>query len=131
MWPASQYHGGDNGSTFIQANYYPPSEFLLSTVATSVEETDDGSPDAFSLAQNYPNPFNPTTTISFSIPSPNHVRLEVFDLLGRKVATLVNALKPAGQHSVEFNAGNLPSGLYVYRLQAGSFTDMKRMLFLK
>ena len=131
MWPASRYHGGDNGSTFIQANYYPPSEFLLSTVATSVEETDDGFPDAISLAQNYPNPFNHLTTINFNVSAPEYVRLDVFDLLGRKVATLLDGWKTAGVHSITFDASNLPSNLYLYRLRAGNFTETKRMLLLK
>jgi hypothetical protein len=102
----------------------------------------DGSnmPQQSALYQNYPNPFNPTTTIEFQIPpSPfsekgergGFVSLKIFDLLGREVATLVNEKKPAGSHQVQWNAGNIPSGVYFYRLSAGSFIETKKLLLLK
>lgn len=85
----------------------------------------------FNLCQNYPNPFNPYTLISFSIPSKNQVVLKVFDLLGKEVAALINEERPAGSYTVEFNASNLSSGIYFYRLQAGSYIETKKMLLLK
>ena len=85
----------------------------------------------FSLEQNYPNPFNPSTVIRFQISKREFVTLKVYDILGREVATLVNAEKPAGNYNVEFNAQNLTSGVYVYRLQAGKFSDVKKLLLLK
>ncbi len=85
----------------------------------------------FNLAQNYPNPFNPTTKISYTIPERNNVSLKIYDMLGREVATLVNTTKEAGNYEVNFNASNLASGLYIYKIQAGSFTQSKKMLLLK
>ncbi|MHB9041582.1 MAG: T9SS type A sorting domain-containing protein, partial [Melioribacteraceae bacterium] len=85
----------------------------------------------FQLSQNYPNPFNPTTTISFLIPRTEFVSLKVYDLLGREVATLVNEEKLPGHYEVEFNGMNLPSGVYFYRLQAGNFSQTKKLLLLK
>jgi len=85
----------------------------------------------FSLEQNYPNPFNPSTVIRFQISKRDYVTLKVYDILGREVATLINAEKPAGDYNVGFNAQNLTSGVYVYRLQAGKFSDVKKLLLLK
>jgi glucuronoarabinoxylan endo-1,4-beta-xylanase len=89
------------------------------------------APKRFSLAQNYPNPFNPTTTISFNLPSRVFVSIEVFDLLGREVATILSEEMNAGTHSRQWNAGTLASGVYFYRLQAGSFTETKRLILLR
>jgi hypothetical protein len=88
-------------------------------------------PSGFELSQNYPNPFNPSTTISFSLPSKGFVSLKVFDLIGRRVATIISEELPAGNHSRQWNANNLASGIYFYRLQTGSFTETKKLLFLK
>jgi len=90
-------------------------------------------PAPFELEQNYPNPFNPTTTIRYTLPSANLVRLELFDALGRKVATLVNERKGAGTHAYTLNATrfSLASGAYFYRLQAGNHVETKKMLFVK
>jgi hypothetical protein len=88
-------------------------------------------PKRFTLAQNYPNPFNPSTTIQFQIPNSSFVNLKVFDILGREVATLVNEEKPAGSYEVEFEASNLPSGVYLYKLQAGNITETKKMILLR
>ncbi len=90
------------------------------------------NPDGFILAQNYPNPFNPSTTISFSIPSAGFTSLKVYDVLGNEVVSLVNEEKPAGKHEVRFNASSsLTSGTYFYRLSAGSFTEVKKMILVK
>jgi hypothetical protein len=85
----------------------------------------------FSLLPNYPNPFNPSTTFSFGIPTRSHVRLNVFDLLGREVASVVSEEMPAGTYTRQWNAAGLPSGVYFYRLQAGSFNETKRLLLLR
>ena len=85
----------------------------------------------YHLSQNYPNPFNPTTTISYSIPERTNVKLEIFDPLGRKISTLVNENKSPGNYQVEFNAENLQSGLYIYRIVTDIFTDSKKLLLLK
>ena len=88
-------------------------------------------PTAFSLAQNSPNPFNPATQISFSLPEAASVRLVVFNARGQVVRTLVNGALPSGSHRVDFRADGLPSGAYFYRIDAGSFTQTKKMLLLK
>lgn len=88
-------------------------------------------PSTFALYQNYPNPFNPSTTISYQLPAFSHVTLIVYDVLGREVATLVNEYKKMGNYAVEFNATNLSSGVYFYRLQTGPYHDTKKLLLLK
>jgi hypothetical protein len=93
-------------------------------------------PHEFSLAQNYPNPFNPSTEIQFSLQEATRVSLTVYNLLGREVAVLVNSFQEAGTYTVPFNinmgaVGNLSSGIYFYRLEAGSFVSMKKMVLLK
>jgi hypothetical protein len=85
----------------------------------------------FTLSQNYPNPFNPSTSISYNIPNPAFVSLKVYDMLGKEVAVLVNEEKPAGTYNVEFNAKNLASGIYFYKMQAGNFTITKKLTLLK
>jgi len=90
-----------------------------------------GKPEEFRLAQNYPNPFNPATNISYTLPSAQTVTLKVYDLLGREVATLVNGRQSAGNYVVQFNASSLASGVYFYRLQAGSFAETRKMMLLK
>jgi hypothetical protein len=86
---------------------------------------------SFSLGQNYPNPFNPVTTISYSVPKDGNVKLVIYDLLGSEVMVLENANKTAGSYKVQFNAGAIPSGIYFYRLEAGGFTAVKKLILLK
>jgi hypothetical protein len=105
------------------------------TSVTEVEKTDE-LPEKFGLNQNYPNPFNPTTTISYSIPNCRgeqsvNVTLNIYNTLGQKIATLVEKEQKPGKYSVKFNAGALPSGIYFYRLRAGSFIATKKMILLK
>jgi hypothetical protein len=88
-------------------------------------------PKAFALEQNYPNPFNPTTTIHFAIPRNAHVTLKVYDLLGREVATLVDEVQGSGFKSIVFDASQLASGVYIYRLTAGSFSSSKKLMVVK
>jgi hypothetical protein len=100
---------------------------------TSVnEETNLNIQNEFRLAQNYPNPFNPETTISYSLAEAGRITLEVFDLLGRKEAAIINnEAQSSGYHQVTFNAENLPSGVYIYKLKAGNHIYTKKMLLLK
>jgi hypothetical protein len=105
---------------------------------TAVENIISELPEEYNLAQNYPNPFNPSTKIRYSIPSVtlsgvegSRVKLKVFDVLGNEIATLVNEEKPAGSYEVDFNARNLSSGVYFYKLQAGNFIETKKMILLK
>ncbi|MBI3125691.1 MAG: T9SS type A sorting domain-containing protein [Ignavibacteriales bacterium] len=101
----------------------------MNALAKEMEITE--TPKLFSLEQNYPNPFNPTTRISYSIKEAGLVTLKVFDILGREVSTLVNEVKPAGRFEVEFNASDLPSGTYIYRLTAGNYQTINKMSFVK
>jgi|GEM_PF-552032 len=89
------------------------------------------APDSYSLSQNFPNPFNPSTQIKFALPAEGHVTLKVFDILGKEVAVLVDDYKDAGYHQVAFNASNLPSGIYIYRIEANSFAQTRKMLLVK
>jgi hypothetical protein len=99
-------------------------------VITSNDE-EFGTPDRFTLEQNYPNPFNPSTTIKFSLPTASDVTLTVYNMLGQKVSTIVNEKMNSGFHSVSFDASNLASGMYIYRIEAASFSSVKKMLLIK
>ena len=100
------------------------------TLITVVLE-DRGTPASFQLYQNYPNPFNPSTVIKYHLSTATHVRLTIFDMLGREVRTLLNEQKSAGSYQVSWNASGVPSGVYFYRLQAGSFTETQKLILLK
>jgi len=91
----------------------------------------EGLPTAFALHQNYPNPFNPVTTIAYDIPRQAHVVLAVYDVLGRKVAELVNETLPAGSYSVQFDGSGLSSGVYVYRLESEKFSQARSLVLIK
>jgi photosystem II stability/assembly factor-like uncharacterized protein len=100
--------------------------------STTPVENDEGvTPSEYALFQNYPNPFNPSTTIRYSIPNSEFVTLRVYDVLGIEVATLVNEDKSTGSYEIHFNATELSSGVYFYKLQAGNFVETKKMLLLK
>jgi len=111
---------GENGTTLATTNGG------LTFVSKSPE-----LPSAFLLKQNYPNPFNSTTNFVFDIPTAGNVTLKVFDVLGREIAALVNEKREAGAHEVTWDAGGLSSGVYCYRLQAGGFTNVRKMVVLK
>ncbi len=94
------------------------------------------APDVFALEQNYPNPFNPSTTINFSLAADSKVSLTVFDILGQEVANLINGNLAAGSHEINFNASNVNSGVYFYRIDATgvdgtNFTSVKKMILTK
>ena len=100
--------------------------------STSIDGEDvAGLPGQLSLDQNYPNPFNPSTTIQYRVPVAQDVSLRVFDILGRQVVELVNQKQPAGEYRVEFDASELSSGIYLYRLTGDSWSETKRMLLVK
>jgi hypothetical protein len=104
---------------------------LTSDVVETVEDKPSITPAEFHLLQNYPNPFNATTKISFMLPHPSWVQLEVFNLIGEKVATLVEGRFEGGYHSVIFEAAELPSGVYVYRVKAGKLVQSRKLLLLR
>ena len=116
-----------NSSTKITSGYFAG----YSSIITNIDDNKESIPKKFELSQNYPNPFNPATTIKYSIPKTSFVKLKIYDILGREVATLVNEEKTAGNFEVSFNAANLSSGVYFYRIQAGSFVATKKLLLLK
>ena len=102
--------------------------------STTVGISDSGTksiPTSFVLDQNYPNPFNPSTKIKFTVPTIEHVSLVVYNSLGQEVKTLVSEEKDIGNYEVSFNASNLPSGIYFYKLQAGGFVESKKMILMK
>jgi uncharacterized delta-60 repeat protein len=103
---------------------------LLSSNVTGIREANSG-PKQFALFQNYPNPFNPTTVISYKLSAVSNVTLKVYDVLGREVATLVNEKQHAGSYSVSFDGNRLASGVYFYRLSAGSFVSVKKLVLVK
>jgi hypothetical protein len=94
-------------------------------------ERRDGVPTEFALAQNYPNPFNPSTTIRYALPHTSFVTLTVYNTLGQQVAQLVNEQQQAGYHDVVFRGDGLASGVYFYRIQAGSYVDVKKLILFK
>ncbi|MDZ7722279.1 MAG: T9SS type A sorting domain-containing protein [candidate division KSB1 bacterium] len=99
--------------------------------ATAVASEPVSTPNGFTLKQNYPNPFNPTTTIEYTLSKADWTTIKVYDTMGRTVATLVHDLVPAGSHHITFDAGDLPSGVYVYTITSGALHAEKKMLVLK
>jgi hypothetical protein len=98
---------------------------------TTGVETEEVQPRQFALQQNYPNPFNPATSITFSLPRTEFTVLEVYSLLGKKVATLCSAVLSSGEHTVRWQPQDLPSGMYVYRIQAGEMQQLRKLVYLK
>ena len=101
------------------------------TILNVSNEVNSGIPTEFAIQQNYPNPFNPSTNINYSLPEASRVTIIVYDLLGQKVAELVNTEKSAGYHSIAFDASALSSGVYIYQIRAGAFTNTKKMMLIK
>jgi len=119
-------------NTASATNYeYMIDNFMTSTLVGVDDDFKNELPSQYILAQNYPNPFNPSTNISYSIPNAEHVYLKIYDVLGKEVATLVDAAQGTGNYSVSFNAENLSSGIYFYTLKAGNFIKTKKMLLLR
>lgn len=100
-------------------------------IGETVPVDNESIPTSFVLEQNYPNPFNPETFINFHLPTTSNVQLKVYDILGNEIATLVNEIKLPGVYNVKFNAEKLPSGVYIYKLQAGNYLAIKKMMLIK
>ena len=114
---------------FLPSIYDANDESFRINYVVSVDENDLVT--VYKLHQNFPNPFNPTTTIKYQIPELSFVTIKIYDVFGNEVATLIYEEKPAGNFEVEFYSNGLPSGIYLYTIQAGKFTDSKKMILLK
>ncbi len=125
----------DMGAFVVDLDARNPEVMLDFTVSIDASQTatEEGGdiPTEYSLDVNYPNPFNPTTQISYQLPEGSQVQIVVYDMLGRVVETLVDTAQPAGTFTVSFDAGDLPSGLYLYRITAGSFVQSRKMILMK
>jgi hypothetical protein len=117
--------------TINKGKVLPAGWIPLSTPQIMYKQEGESLPIDFSLGQNHPNPFNPNTEIEFTLPHACHARLEIFNIVGQKVTTLVNRQMEAGYHTVSFDCGRCASGVYMYRLQAGDFVESKKMLLVK
>ena len=103
----------------------------LTVTPVGLSNNNNQVPESFSLYQNYPNPFNPTTNIRFDVPKSGAVKLSVYDITGKLITTLVNGNYDAGKYSIQFDGGNVSSGIYFYKIESAGFTDVKRMMLIK
>jgi hypothetical protein len=117
-------------NNYIIGEWSDVSEFTLSKLLIT-EEIKKITPTEIKLYQNYPNPFNPSTVIGYQLPKNNYIMLKIFDVMGKEIANLVSENQPAGYHEVKWNAVGVPSGIYYYRLVAGEYVDMKKLILLK
>jgi len=128
------YNRADTNYGNVKARSYENLLLAVSiAVPTAVNEaaTQTNVPLQYGLEQNYPNPFNPSTTIKFQIPSKGFVTLKIYDIIGREVVTLVDGFQEAGPHNVKFDASNLPSGVYLYRITTGTYAETKKLVLIK
>ncbi|HXG00184.1 MAG TPA: T9SS type A sorting domain-containing protein [Bacteroidota bacterium] len=121
--------GSSQGASSIVISGFLADTLLRSRVVAVNEQSD--LPITYALHQNYPNPFNPTTTIKYQLPASVFVTLKVFDIVGREVATLVSDFQQPGYYTAEWNAGGIASGVYFYRIQAGSFAATRKLMLLR
>jgi hypothetical protein len=126
----SLVEGAGHDWTVWKPGLYHFSQLIFKQTATAVEEN-KGLVSAFYISQNYPNPFNPVTNIKYTVPQRSFITLKIYDMLGREVSTLVDEEKPAGSYTVVFDGNSLASGVYIYQLQAGKFSDTKKLILLK
>ncbi len=130
-WIQTGVYISDNSGTAIFTPDFVPGKVVVVIPTAVIEDNNSLLPNEFALEQNYPNPFNPATTIEFSLPSSGQTKLEVFNILGQNVATLVDGIMTAGNHKVEFDASRQPSGIYFYRLEHERGSDTKKMILVK
>ncbi len=129
---AIQYYMEDGGPDGTNSDYVGIDALrVIGGKTVDVKTFNSTKPKTFALEQNYPNPFNPVTVIGYQVPVTSHVTLTIYNALGKEIATLVNQEKPAGQYKASFNASNLPSGIYFYRICAGNFTAVKKLMLVK
>ncbi|OQX92223.1 MAG: hypothetical protein B6D58_04115, partial [candidate division Zixibacteria bacterium 4484_95] len=133
-WVGGYDTPGSARGVFVSGDYaYVADEYsliILRFVQTHVDQPDD-IPHRFSLSQNYPNPFNTSTTIQYNLPIASDLTIDIYDILGRKVETLVSLKKPAGSHAIIWDAKDIPSGIYFYKIQAGNYSQSKKCVILK
>ena len=134
---SSDFYWRVNAQNFGGPSPYAGPRLFSTGLVLSVQEPPAGAPKVFALAQNYPNPFNPTTTINYDLPKTSYVKIVIYDVLGRVVATLVDGVQPANRYTLSWNASNVASGMYFYRMNArsadnsGDFNSVKKLLLLK
>ncbi|MCG8605155.1 family 16 glycosylhydrolase, partial [bacterium] len=131
-WPGSP----DTSTTFPQTFEVDYVRVYQKSSTTSVKDDKNEFPEEFALHQNYPNPFNPTTIINYAVASSGYVELKIYNQLGQEIRTLANSTQPAGSHQVvwdgrDHDGNSVPSGLYLYRLRAGSFVETRKILLLR
>jgi len=125
------YYWRVNASNSAGASRWSCIWSFITTQITAINDQEDRIPTVFSLSQNYPNPFNPSTTIRYAIPKTGYVKLKVLSLLGEEMITLVNGAQAAGEYEIQLHAGDLPSGIYVYRLEAVGFIATRKLVLLR
>lgn len=116
-----------NGSSSILSGFLTN----YSIIITDIKDDHQIIPTVYKLNQNYPNPFNPSTIINYQIPEEGFITLKVYDIIGKEVKTLINENKPAGSYNVKFDASDLSSGIYIYRIRANNFVQSRKMLLIK
>jgi len=131
VWYKSNWKIGDEIQVLYRSPITPNDKFSF-TAPQPFNKKEYATPASFQLLQNFPNPFNPTTTIRFDLPEDNIVKLEIFNILGQRVRSLINnEFYEGGTYDVQFNGRGLSSGVYFYRIEFGSYFDVKKMLLLK
>jgi hypothetical protein len=120
-----------DSSGYLYAGTTSGMVFKTATTTTGISGNQTARQLSWNLQQNYPNPFNPSTTISFTVPMKSHVSLKIFDVIGREASTLASEVLTAGTYQRQWNASGMPSGMYFYRLQAGTHTETKRLILLR
>ena len=120
-----------NTATYHLTAYALFDDLVLDNSVTGVSDREFAQPSSYQLSQNYPNPFNPATVIEFTIPKEDHVTLKVYNMMGQEVETLVDEQMPQGRYKKSFDASRLASGIYLYKIEAGSFSQVKKMTLLK
>jgi len=128
---SGRYHCEITNTVATELTLYGRPTDVLVDDGTSIKKQDSKIPKKYALHQNYPNPFNAKTIINYELPITNEVELAVYDMLGKKIITLVNEVKNAGFHQVAWDASQYASGIFYYQLKAGEFQTIKRMIYIK
>ena len=121
---------GEQGNTLIESGFLVDTLYRGQVMSVDQEDVET-HPLIYSLGQNYPNPFNPQTVITFTLPKPEDVKISIYNMLGQRIMIVLDKPLQTGQHQVEFTAPNLASGVYFYRIEAGEYRAVKRMVLLK